>query len=210
MLLISFDALIIIHTNAKSNTFTLTNKYNVNRYGRPLTLTDDGGIGTMCMQNATQIAVWLIMGKDGRGRDMYENGWVSNNNCENLDKDIMEMATTLYHNALKYGSEINWLSTNVDNAVAGVYNATTDSKLYGPFIAESDFVKNNLKVDLTLSNAPSGTKLLDESYKEITNINVGKRFYVSVPVTAKDANIKVGLMRDMGRVLPLSSIPTSV
>ncbi len=190
--------------NAKSNTFTLTNKYNVNRYGRPLTLTDDGGIGTMCMQNATQIAVWLIMGKDGRGRDMYESGWVSNNNCENLDKDIMEMATTLYHDALEYGSEINWLSTNVNDAVAGVYNATTDSKLYGPFIAESDFVKNNLKVNLQLSNAPKGTKIINEKFNEITSIDVGERFYVSVPVTASDANIKVGLTRDMGRVLPLS------
>lgn len=190
--------------NAKSNTFTLTNKYKVNRYGRPLTLTDDGGTGTMCMQTATQIAVWLIMGKDGRGRDMYESGWVSNENCENLDKDIMEMATTLYKDALANGSEIDWLSVNVSDAVAGVYNSTTDSKLYGPFLAKSEFVKNNLKVSLTMSNAPSGSKLLDESLKEISSIDVGKRFYVSVPADAKDATIKIGLMRDMGRVLPLS------
>lgn len=191
---------------AKNNTFTLTNKYGVNRYGRSLTLTDDGGTGTMCMQMATQIATWLVMGKDSEGRVMKLGderlGYVE---CQNLDYDIFEMAETLYKEALKHGSEIDWLSVNIDKAETGVYDKVTSSKLYGPFIASSDFTKNNLKVSLKLSsNAPAGTKILDESKKEITNIDVGKRFYISIPADAKDSTVTVGLTREMGRVLPLS------
>lgn len=191
--------------NAKSNTFTLTNKYNVNRYGRPLKLTDDGSTGTYVMQTATQIAVWLVMGKDGRSRTMVESDWVPNPNCENLDRDIMEMATTLYHNAMKYGAEINWLSTNIKEAKAGVYNPQTGAKLYGPFIAESDFTKNTAKVELNLSSsAPHGTKILNNKLKEAKEFSVGERFYISVPADADDTTFQIGLLRDMGMVLPLS------
>lgn len=191
---------------AKNNTFTLTNKYNVNRYGRSLVLRDDGSTGTMCMQMATQIAIWLVMGKDSEGRVMKLGderlGYVD---CQNLDYDIFEMAETLYKNAIAHGSNIDWLSVNIDKAEAGIYDKNTSSKLYGPFIAKSDFSKNSLDVSLKLSaDAPNGTKILNESKQEVSSIDIGKRFYISVPANASDTTITVGLNRDMGRVLPLS------
>lgn len=195
---------VIMNGYPYAETYTLKNKYNVNRYGRSLTLTNDGKTGSMCMQTATQIAVWLVMGSDSRGRTMTTDGWVRNYNCENLDCDIMEMALDLYNGAKKYSKGIDWLSTDVSSTSFGYYHTSTNSKVYGPFNATSDFTESNSKITFSLSQAPSGTKILNSKMKEVNQIDLFEDFYVSVPNTAKEQTFKINLNRNAGMVLPLT------
>ena len=186
--------------------YYLTNRYNVNRYGRDELLTDDGGTGTMCMQLATQIAVWLVMGQDSRGRTMKPDGWVRNNNCQNIDCDIMEMAYDLYDGAMSIGDgNLDWLSTDINNVQTGRYDKTTNSKLYGPIRIQSDFRESDASISFDLSKAPAGTKILDAySLEEVSDLKVFSSFYVSVPNDTSASTFNIPLNRERGMVSPIS------
>lgn len=183
-------------------TFTLNNKYNVNRYGRSATITDDGKEGTMTMQLATQIAVWLIMGKDSRGRVMTIDGWVRNNNCQNLDCDVLEIATNLYNSAKRITTDIEWLKINVDEAEAGRFDSKTQSKVYGPFTVSSDYSEGS-ELTFDLSKAPNGTKVLNSNYNAVSKIEIYDDFYISVPNSAKEQKFDIKILRENGTVNPL-------
>lgn len=195
---------VIMNGYPHTKSYTLTNKYNVNRYNRSATITDDQGQGTMIMQLATQTAIWLVMGKDSRGRVMTTDGWVRNYNCQNLDCDVMEIAMALYEGSKSAKNGINWLSTDVASSSAGRYDSITSSKVYGPFRATSDFTKSNSTITYTLNNAPKNTKILDSDMKEVKSLDLYDEFYVSVPNNASATDFSLTLYRDTGMVLPLS------
>lgn len=183
--------------------YTVSNKYNVNRYGRSETFTDDGGQGTMVLQTATQIAIWMAMGSDSRGRTMSPDGWVKKSDSQNLAYDIMEIAYKLYNDAT---SNINWISTNISKTNLGVIDSATSSKVYGPFTAYSGYHNelSNDVVKLSLpNNAPSGTKILNSSKKQVSQVELGEDFYISVP-SAASGSFDVTLTRENGMILPLS------
>lgn len=183
--------------------YTVYNKYNVNRYGRSATFTDDGGQGTMVLQTATQIAVWMVMGRDSRGREMKPDGWVKRGDENNLAYDIMEIAYDLYKRA---SSNINWIGTDIRSTNAGTIDTATSSKIYGPFTTGSSYQNelSNNTIKLSLSKeAPAGTKILNSSKKEISSVKLDEAFYVSVPMD-KSGTFDVVLTRENGMILPLS------
>lgn len=195
---------VIMNGYPHTKSYTLRNKYNVDRHGRSTTITDDQGQGTMMMQLATQTAIWLVMGKDSRGRVMTTDGWVRNYNCQNLDCDIMEMAMDLYEGSKSAKNGINWLSTDIASSSAGRYDAKTSSKIYGPFCATSSFTKSDSDITFALNNAPKNTKILDGDFKETKTVGLYEDFYVSVPNSASPVDFSLTLYRDTGMVLPLS------
>ena len=125
----------------------------------------------------TQLAVWLY-----KSNYMPDTYW--NNSSSQIVIDAKALANAARNNK-NYNTKPAISIVNNDKAMKLVKEGNTYYYISGELSAK---LTNATEYKVTLSNAPTGTKILNSSNKEVSTLKAGEKFKIKVPEANVTAN----------------------